>query len=120
MIVAFVGGSVLPQAVLRGDYGQTVIGEESNVQDGAVIHATATLDSVVRARSHRGDSTTSSAARGKLRAVRGGLVVVHRALVGSRATLGAWVVVTNHTKVPPATLAVGLPPGSRVGSDGPT
>lgn len=36
-----------PQAVLRGDYGAITIGEASNVQDGAVIHATADLDTVI-------------------------------------------------------------------------
>lgn len=39
--------SVWPQAVLRGDYGSITIGEGSNVQDGAVLHATYELHTVV-------------------------------------------------------------------------
>ena len=37
------GSSVWPQAVLRGDYGSISVGANSNVQDGAVVHATADL-----------------------------------------------------------------------------
>ena len=32
--------SVWPCAVLRGDDGKIIIGERSNIQDGAVIHTT--------------------------------------------------------------------------------
>ncbi len=39
--------SVWPQAVLRGDYGSIYIGTGSNVQDGAVIHATDDLPTIV-------------------------------------------------------------------------
>ena len=41
------GSSVWPQAVLRGDYGSISIGSGSNVQDGAVVHATDDLPSEV-------------------------------------------------------------------------
>ena len=39
--------SVWPQAVLRGDYGKIVVGARTSIQDGAVIHCTAELDTVI-------------------------------------------------------------------------
>ena len=35
------GASVWPQAVIRGDDGPITIGENTSIQDGAVIHTTA-------------------------------------------------------------------------------
>src|SRR5688500_10950228 len=39
--------SVWPTAVLRGDYGTISVGPRTSIQDGTVIHATATLATVV-------------------------------------------------------------------------
>lgn len=114
------GASVWPQAVLRGDYGRIVIGEESNVQDGAVIHATATLDTLVGAMvvighlAHLEGCTVESASL-----IGVGSVVLHRAVVGSGATVGAGAVVTNDTKVPPGALAVGVPASIKPGRSNP-
>ena len=40
-VVLGAGSSVWPQAVIRGDDGPIVIGENTSIQDGAVIHTTA-------------------------------------------------------------------------------
>jgi carbonic anhydrase/acetyltransferase-like protein (isoleucine patch superfamily) len=39
--------SVWPGAVLRGDYGGIVIGERTNIQDNAVVHATERLGTTI-------------------------------------------------------------------------
>jgi carbonic anhydrase/acetyltransferase-like protein (isoleucine patch superfamily) len=102
--------SVWPQAVIRGDYGTITVGARSNVQDGAVLHATGDLDTVV------GDDVVIGhlAHLEGCRIEDGGLIgvgsaVLHRAVIGAGATVGAGAVVTNDMKVPPAALAVGVP-----------
>ena len=104
------GASVWPQAVIRGDYGSISVGEESNVQDGAVLHATADLDTVIGARvviGHLAHLEGCTVADGALIGV--GSIVLHRVVVGEGATIGAGAVVTNDTVVPAGALAVGVP-----------
>ena len=102
--------SVWPQAVVRGDYGSIVIGEESNVQDGAVIHATDSLDTVVGDRVVIGHLAHLEGCTVKNRALIGvGSAVLHRAVVEEGATVGAGAVITNDMVVPACGLAVGVP-----------
>ena len=102
--------SVWPGAVLRGDYGAVIIGESSNVQDGAVIHATADLDTtigswvVVGHLAHVEGSTIEDSAL-----IGVGSIVLHRAVVERGATVGAGAVVTNDMRVPAGALALGVP-----------
>jgi carbonic anhydrase/acetyltransferase-like protein (isoleucine patch superfamily) len=102
--------SIWPQAVLRGDYGLIEIGEATNVQDGAVVHATADLDTKVGARVVIGHLAHLEGCRVEDRALIGvGSVVLHRAVVEDGATVGAGAVVTNDAVVPARALAVGVP-----------
>lgn len=102
--------SVWPSAVLRGDYGTITIGARTSVQDGTVIHAGPGFPTVV------GDGCVI----GHLAHLEGctledeclvgsGSVVLHHALVGSGATVGANAVVPNRMEVPPGALALGVP-----------
>jgi carbonic anhydrase/acetyltransferase-like protein (isoleucine patch superfamily) len=102
--------TVWPGAVLRGDYGQIVIGDRSSVQDGTVIHAGPGFPTVV------GDGCVI----GHLAHLEGctmedeslvgsGSVVLHWAEVGTGATVGANAVVPNRMMVPPGALAIGVP-----------
>ena len=102
--------SVWPQAVLRGDYGSITIGEASNVQDGAVLHATDTLDTVVGSHVVIGHLAHLEGCTIRDRALVGvGSAVLHRAVVEEGATVGAGAVVTNDMVVPASALAVGVP-----------
>lgn len=102
--------TVWPGAILLGDYGTITIGARTSVQDGSVIHATADTPTTV------GDGCVI----GHLVHLEGcvledsslagsGSVVLHYAVVGTGATVGANAVVTNHMIVPPGALAVGVP-----------
>jgi len=102
--------TVWPGAVLRGDYGTITVGERSSVQDGTVIHAGPGFPTVV------GDGCVI----GHLAHLEGctmedeslvgsGSAVLHWALVGTGATVGANAVVPNRMSVPPGSLALGVP-----------
>lgn len=102
--------SVWPFAVVRGDDNEIVVGERSNVQDGAVIHCTAELRTVlgpsvtVGHQAHIEGATIETEA---LIAV--GSKVLHEVVVGAGAIVGANAVVTNRTVVPPRAMALGVP-----------
>jgi carbonic anhydrase/acetyltransferase-like protein (isoleucine patch superfamily) len=102
--------SVWPHAVLRGDYGSISIGSGSNVQDGAVIHATDELSTVVGDLVVIGHLAHLEGCTVHDRALIGvGSVVLHRAVVETGATVAAGAVITNGMRVPARSLAVGVP-----------
>ena len=112
--------SVWPCAVLRGDYGSIVIGAETSVQDGAVIHATEELATIVGSRVVIGHLAHLEGCRVEDTSLIGvGSVVLHRAVVGRGATVGAGAVVTNDLVVPPGALAVGVPAQIKQGRSNP-
>ena len=108
--------SVWPGAVLRGDYGTITIGARTSVQDGTVIHAgpgfpTVAGDGcVIGHLAHLEGCTLEDDAL-----VGSGSVVLHHAVVGTGATVGANAVVPNRMEVPPGALAVGVPATIRPG-----
>jgi carbonic anhydrase/acetyltransferase-like protein (isoleucine patch superfamily) len=102
--------SVWPQAVLRGDYGSIKVGAGSNVQDGAVIHATIELSTLVGERVVIGHLAHLEGCTVEDRALIGvGSVVLHRAVIETGATVAAGAVITNDMRVPANALAVGVP-----------
>jgi carbonic anhydrase/acetyltransferase-like protein (isoleucine patch superfamily) len=108
--------SVWPSAVLRGDYGSIVVGEATSVQDGAVIHATNDLHTVIGSWVVVGHLAHIEGATIEDRSLIGvGSIVLHRAVVESGATIAAGAVVTNDMRVPAAALAVGVPAAIKPG-----
>jgi carbonic anhydrase/acetyltransferase-like protein (isoleucine patch superfamily) len=102
--------SVWPQAVLRGDYGSISVGAGSNVQDGAVIHATDELSTIVGELVVIGHLAHLEGCTVHDRALIGvGSVVLHRAVIETGATVAAGAVITNGMRVPARALAVGVP-----------
>jgi carbonic anhydrase/acetyltransferase-like protein (isoleucine patch superfamily) len=109
-VVIGAGSTIWPQAVLRGDQSRIVVGERTSVQDGAVLHCTRDLETIV------GDDCTI----GHLAHLEGctvesgsligtGSIVLHRALVRSGALVGAGAVVPNGMEVPGGAMALGVP-----------
>lgn len=112
--------TVWPSAVLRGDDGAIRIGDRTSVQDGAVIHCTRVLDTIV------GDDVTighlahlegCEVADGAL--IGTASVVLHRARIGAGALVAANAVVLNDTEVPAGALAMGIPAKIREGASDP-
>ncbi len=102
--------SVWFQAVLRGDSDRIVVGERSNIQDGAVLHADQGFPCVIgtgvtvghRAIVHGatvGDNTTIGM----------GATVLNGAVIGENSIVGAAALVTEGTAVPPGSLILGVP-----------
>jgi carbonic anhydrase/acetyltransferase-like protein (isoleucine patch superfamily) len=102
--------SIWPGAVLRGDYGTIVVGARTSIQDGSVIHATADCPTTIGNGCVIGHLVHLEGCRLEDDSLAGsGSVVLHRAVVGQGATVGANAVVTNDMVVPAGALAVGVP-----------
>jgi carbonic anhydrase/acetyltransferase-like protein (isoleucine patch superfamily) len=102
--------SVWPTAVLRGDSDTITIGEDSNVQDGTIIHADPGLPTVIGARvgiGHRAIVHGAVVEDDCLIAM--GAIVLNGARVGTGSIVGAGAVVTEGMQVPPNSLVVGVP-----------
>lgn len=102
--------SVWPTAVLRGDHGSIRIGAQTSIQDGTIVHCTATLDTVVGDRCVVGHNAHLEGCVVEDDCLIGsGSVVLHRAVVRSHALVGAGAMVTNDTEVPSRAMALGVP-----------
>ena len=104
------GSTVWPQAVLRGDYGVITVGARTSVQDGAVIHTTPLLPTVVGddvVIGHLAHLECCTVHDGAL--IGTGSIVLHRAVVEAGALVGAGAVVPNGLVVPAGAMALGVP-----------
>ena len=96
--------------MLRGDFGTITIGARTSVQDGTVIHAGPGFPTWSVTAASSGTWPTWRGAPWRTTAWSGsGSVVLHHAVVGSGATVGANAVVPNNMEVPPGALALGVP-----------
>jgi len=102
--------TVWPGAVLRGDYGSITVGERTSVQDGAVVHATEELATVIGSECVIGHIAHLEGCVVEDRCLIGsGSVVLHRVTVRTGALVGAGAVVTPWTEVPSGAMALGTP-----------
>lgn len=116
--LAFVGGSVelgefssvWPYAVLRGDYERIVVGRESNIQDGVVVHADPGYPTIIGDRvtvGHR--AVVHGAVIGSNTLIGIGAVVLNGAKIGEWCIIGAGAVVTEGATIPSGSIALGVP-----------
>jgi len=111
------GVTVWPQAVLRGDQSGIRIGARTSVQDGAVLHCTRELETIVGADctiGHLAHLEGCTVEDGSL--IGTGSIVLHRAIVRSGALVGAGAVVPNGMEVPGGAMALGVPAQIRAGA----
>lgn len=102
--------SVWPSAVLRGDHGRIVVGGQTSIQDGAVIHCTNKFATVIGDRCVVGHSAHIEGATIHDDSLIGShSVVLHGAQVGPIALVGACAVVGNGKVVPQYARALGVP-----------
>jgi carbonic anhydrase/acetyltransferase-like protein (isoleucine patch superfamily) len=105
------GVTIWPTAVLRGDMGPIRIGEESNIQDGAVCHDTSGLsETLVGRRVTVGHRAVLHGCVVEDRCLIGmGAIVLDNAVVGEGSIIGAGAVVTAGRIIPPGSLVLGVP-----------
>jgi len=105
-------------AVLRADDNDIVIGEETSVQDNAVLHVTKELPTIVGSRCTIGHLAHLEGCTVEDEALVGtGSIVLHEAVIGARALVGAGAVVPGGMHVPPGSMALGTPAKLREGVD---
>ena len=103
--------SIWPNAVLRGDDAEIVIGPRTNIQDGVVVHTTENLSRVVvGARVTVGHmALLHGCIIGDDCLIGMGSVLLDNAVVESNAYIGAASLVTQRKKIPSGVLALGNP-----------
>lgn len=102
--------SVWFAAVLRGDEAPITVGDNSNIQDGAVLHVSAHFPCRVGSRvtiGHRAIVHGCTVEDGALIGM--GAIVLDGAHIGVGAMVGAGAVVPPGMVVPPHTLVLGVP-----------
>lgn len=102
--------TIWPCAVLRGDESRISVGARTSIQDGAVLHCTAELPTIVGAEcviGHLAHLEGCTIEDGAL--VGTAAVVLHGAVVKTGALVGANAVVKNRMIVPEGAMALGVP-----------
>jgi carbonic anhydrase/acetyltransferase-like protein (isoleucine patch superfamily) len=102
--------TVWPGAVLRGDFGEIVVGARTSIQDGTVLHTTHAWstkvgdDCVVGHLVHMEGCTVENRCL-----IGSGSVVLNRVVVGEGSVVGAAALVSEGTRIPAGSLALGVP-----------
>lgn len=104
------GSSVWPSAVLRADNDAITLGEDVNIQDGAVIH----VDVGHPANIHNGVSIAHlamvhGATIGENTLIGMQAVILNDAVIGKNCIIGANTVISSGKNIPDNSLVVGSP-----------
>ncbi len=104
------GSSVWHGAIIRGDLERIAIGENTNLQDGVLVHVDAGLPAIVGDRVTVGHRAIVHACTIESDCLIGmGSVVSSRAKVGSGSIIGAGAVVPEDTVIADGSVAIGIP-----------
>jgi len=102
--------SVWPTAVLRGDNDSIVIGDETNVQDGTIVHVDPGVPVRVGNRVTIGHRAVIHGCTIEDDCLIGiGAIVLNGAVIGTGSMIGAGAVVPEGMIVPPGSLVLGVP-----------
>ena len=102
--------SIWPTAVLRGDTDRIVVGDESNVQDGSIVHVDHGVPTTIGRRvaiGHRAIVHGASIDDDCLIAM--GAILLNGVHVGSGSIIGAGAVCREGMRIPPNSLVLGVP-----------
>lgn len=102
--------SIWPGAVLRGDYGSIIIGAQTSIQDGSVIHCTDEHNTVIGNRVTVGHNVHIEGALIHDDCLIGsGSTVLNESVIGPHSLVGAGALVGLRKVVPPHARALGVP-----------
>jgi carbonic anhydrase/acetyltransferase-like protein (isoleucine patch superfamily) len=102
--------SVWPGAVLRGDHGFIAVGARTSVQDGTIVHCTASWptiigdDCVVGHNAHLEGCVVEDGCL-----IGSGSITLNRVVVGKGSIVAAGAVVPEGLNIPPGSLVAGVP-----------
>src|SRR3954466_13324680 len=102
--------SVWPTAVIRGDSDTIVVGEDSNVQDGTIVHVDNGVPTTIGRRvgiGHRAIIHGATIEDDCLIAM--GAILLNGVHVGAGSIVGAGAVCTEGMRIPPNSLVIGVP-----------
>lgn len=102
--------SVWPTAVIRADSASIVVGADTNVQDGAVLHVDRGYPLVVGARvsiGHRAVLHGATVEDDCLIAM--GAILLNGVVVGAGSLVGAGAVCREGMRIPPRSVVLGVP-----------
>ena len=102
--------SVWPTAVIRGDTDRIIIGADTNVQDGTIVHVDEGVPTTIGARvgiGHRAIIHGSTIEDDVLIAM--GAILLNGVHVGTGSIVGAGAVCTEGMRIPPNSLVLGVP-----------
>jgi carbonic anhydrase/acetyltransferase-like protein (isoleucine patch superfamily) len=104
------GASVWFNATLRGDDNLITIGEDSNVQDGAVIHVDPRFPCTVGRNVTIGhQAMVHGCTIGDNSLIGIGAVILDGARIGSNTLIGAGAIIGNNKEIPDGVLVLGAP-----------
>jgi carbonic anhydrase/acetyltransferase-like protein (isoleucine patch superfamily) len=102
--------SVWPTAVLRGDINFIEIGEDSNIQDGSIVHLAEDLPVKVGKLVTVGHRAVLHACVVEDECLIGmGSTILDGAVIGKGSIIGSHALVTKGTHIPPGSLVMGMP-----------
>ena len=102
--------SVWPSASIRGDISPIRIGDETNIQDGCVLHSDEGIPLTIGNRVTAGHSVVLHGCTIEDDAVIGiGAIILNHAKIGSGAVIAAGALVPEGMEIPPGMLAMGMP-----------
>jgi len=102
--------SIWFHAVLRGDLNSIIIGNDSNIQDGCLLHVTHELPVVIENRVTIGHGAIVHGCHIESDClIAMGAVILDGAHIGQGSLIAAGAVVSPNTKIPPRSLVMGVP-----------
>ena len=102
--------SIWYNVVLRGDIAKINIGNNTSVQDGSIVHCDTGVPTIIGNNVTIGHNVLLHACKigdGSLIGI--GAIVLDGAEVGEGTIIGSGAIVTPRTKIPPFTMALGVP-----------
>ena len=102
--------SVWPTAVLRGDTDRILVGDDSNIQDGTIVHVDAGVPCHIGARVAVGHRAIVHGATVEDECLIGmGAILLNGVVVGRGSIVGAGAVCREGMVIPAGSLVVGVP-----------
>ncbi|HER23701.1 MAG TPA: gamma carbonic anhydrase family protein [Candidatus Atribacteria bacterium] len=102
--------SIWYNTVLRGDIAPITVGNNTSIQDGTIVHCDVGVPATIGNLVTIGHNVLLHACKiGDNSLIGMGAIVLDGAEVGEGAIIGAGAIVTPKTKIPPFTMALGVP-----------